>query len=251
MLKTTHSYFISLIVLVAVVLYAPAPAYAAHDAYDEHAAQDDDPLRALNRSIHQLNYVFDGLVLRPVTSVYRGVMPEPGQEIVSNAVRNLYIPVTFANSVLQADPRNSFASFWAFFLNSTVGIAGVFDIASEAGLSYRTTDFGQTLAIYGAGTGPYIVLPVIGPSNARDAVGRLADAFMNPFNYIDQGASYVIWGVTAVDKRSQNMQLIDDIYATSLDPYSTFKSGYTQHRVAEINRAKRERSQSRHSAGLE
>lgn len=228
------------------------PAQAAKDVENqEESYYDSDPLRPLNRAIYHFNYGVDTVILRPVTVGYRFVMPDKGEEMVSNALRNLYMPVSFGNSILQADPYNSFATFWTFALNSTFGLLGVFDVASEAGLSYRATDFGQTLAIYGAGTGPYIVLPIIGPSNARDAVGRLADAFMSPVNYIDQGASYVVWGVTAVDKRSQNMQLIDDIYATSLDPYSTFKSGYTQHRAADINRAKRERSKSRHSVGLE
>jgi len=212
---------------------------------------DSDPLSPLNHTVFEFNRIVDGAVLRPVTVVYRGITPDKGEEMVSNAVENIYMPVTFFNSVLQADPRNVFASFWTFTLNSSVGMAGVFDVASEAGLKYRAADFGQTLAIYGAEPGPYLVLPIIGPSNMRDGIGRVADAFMNPFNYIDGGFSIAMWTVTAIDKRSQNMKLIDDIYATSLDPYSTFKSGYTQHRAADIRRAKTTRSQSRHSAGWE
>lgn len=235
---------------------ATMPAHAGQVKKEEAAAPedvaiDDDPLYPVNHAIYQFNYTFDGLVLKPVTMVYRGVVPGPGQEMVHNAVTNLYLPVVFANSVLQADPNNSLASMWAFFLNSSFGIVGLFDFAGTYGPYYRTTDFGQTLAIYGAGTGPYIVLPIIGPANGRDTVGRLADAFINPFNYISWGFSAGYWGATAIDTRSQNMKLIDDIYATSLDPYSTFRSGYTQHRAADIRRAKRERSKSRHSSGLE
>jgi phospholipid-binding lipoprotein MlaA len=229
----------------------PAKAKPAPAPVEEEYSGDSDPLAPYNHAMFQINRGFDTLLLRPVTVVYRTITPEFGQEMVSNAVENIYLPVTFANSVLQADPQNSFATFFTFMINSTVGVAGVFDVASEAGLKYRQTDFGQTLAIYGAGSGPYIVLPILGPSNVRDGIGRVADAFMNPFNYIDDGFSLAMWGTTAVDKRSQNMQLIDDIYATSLDPYSTFKSGYTQHRSADIRRAKTARSQSRHSSGLE
>jgi phospholipid-binding lipoprotein MlaA len=227
----------------------PAPEPVA--APEEPVAADDDPLSPFNHVIFEFNRIFDGLILRPITSIYRGIMPEKGQEMVSNVVEDIYLPVTFANSVLQADPQNSFASFWTFTLNSTVGVAGLFDVASDAGLKYRKTDFGQTLAVYGAGPGPYLVLPVLGPSNFRDGIGHVADVFMNPFNYIDDGFSIAMWSVTAVDKRSQNMHLIDDIYTNSLDPYSTFKSGYTQHRSADIRRAEAARCQSRHASRLE
>lgn len=201
------------------------------------AVSDNDPLEPMNRGIYQFNYAFDTVLLRPTTQLYRFAIPESGRDMVSNFMGNLYTPVTFANSVLQLDPQNSFASLWRFIINSTFGLGGVFDVASEAGLKARTTDFGQTLGIYGAGPGPYIVLPIIGPSNGRDAIGRLADAFTNPFNYADEPWPYVMWGATAVDKRSENMKLLDDIYNTSLDPYATMRSAYTQKRASDIKRA--------------
>lgn len=223
---------------------------AAVETTDDWADRSD-PLEPLNRAIYRFNYVADGVILRPAASIYRGVLPEKGQEMVSNALRNLYTPVTFFNSVLQADPHNSFASLWRFLLNSTFGILGLFDFATEAGLTMRTTDLGQTFAIYGAGTGPYIVLPIIGPSNGRDAIGRVGDAFMNPFNYISNEFTATMWSATAVEKRASNMKLIDDIYDSSLDPYSTFKSGYTQHRASSIARAKAARKNSRRASGFQ
>lgn len=227
----------------------PKVADMASDADDY--AYDDDPIAPFNRAMYQFNYGFDTVLLRPVTSGYRAVMPAKGQEMVHNAVGNLGMPVTFANSVLQADPQNAFASMWTFAINSTFGMAGLFDVASDANLKYRRTGLGDTFAIYGADAGPYLVVPFVGPSNVRDGLGLAGDAFTNPFNYIGWGFSGGYWGTTAVDKRSQNMKLIDDIYATSLDPYSTFKSGYTQHRASQIQRAKFERSQARRAAGLE
>lgn len=212
-------------------------------------AVDDDPMEPLNRAVYHFNYTLDGLVLRPAAQVYRGVVPEKGREMVGNALDNIYSPVVFANSVLQADPQNSFATFWRFVLNTTMGLGGLFDVASEAGLKNRPADFGQTLAIYGAGPGPYVVLPVIGPSNGRDSMGRLADAFMNPFNYVDSGASIVLWSTTAVHQRAVNMKLIDDIYDSSLDPYVTFRSGYTQKRASDIRRAAAARKKSQEAAG--
>lgn len=202
---------------------------------------DRDPLEGINRVVFGFNRIVDKVILKPITQVYRAVMPEKGRELVTNALTNIYTPVTFANSVLQGDVQNSFASMWRFIINSTVGIGGLFDVASEAGLKMRPTDFGQTLAIYGAGSGPYVVLPIIGPSNTRDSVGRLADAFMTPFNYMGWETSAVLWSVTAIDKRSNNTKLLDDVYSSSLDPYATFRSGYIQKRDSDIRRAKEQR----------
>lgn len=239
------------IALCAALLAVSGCATAPHDKNgSEQAAADHDPMEPINRAIFQFNYVVDGVVLKPVTQIYRGVTPAKGQEMVSNFLDNLYTPLSFFNSVLQGDPENSFASLWSFIINSTVGVGGAFDVASEIPLKYRKADLGQTLAMYGAGPGPYVVLPIIGPSNARDSFGRLGDALMNPFNYTDEPWPYVLWGATAVEKRSENMKLIDDIYASSLDPYATFRSGFTQKRASEIKRAREARKKSQEKAGF-
>jgi phospholipid-binding lipoprotein MlaA len=186
-----------------------------------------------------LNYVIDGLILKPVTQVYRGVMPEKGQTMVHNFVLNLEEPITFGNSVLQADAENSFTSLWRFLLNSTFGVGGLFDAAGEVGLKARRTDFGETLAIYGVESGPYLFLPILGPSGVRDGLGRVADAFMHPAMYVDDsGTSIALWSITAVATRSDKFDLIEDIQKTSLDPYVTFRSYYTQHRVNSIKKAR-------------
>lgn len=223
------------------------------EADDEAMSRlDDDPLSGYNRAMYEFNYVVDGLVLKPAAQLYRGVVPEKGREMVNDALANLYSPITFGNSVLQGDAHNSFATFFRFLINSTVGIGGLFDVASEAGLKNRTTDFGQTLAIYGAEPGAYVVLPIIGPSNVRDTIGRVADLFMQPWTYAnDMGLSAAIYGATAVNARSENMKLLDDIYTSSVDPYSTFKSGYTQKRASDVKRAKIERQKTLEKTGFQ
>lgn len=236
--------FTRLLVLASMLCIGVA-AYAA-EQNDTHEA---DPLEPYNRAMYQFNYTVDGLILKPVTIGYRAIVPEAGREMVSNFLENLYTPVVFANSVLQGDPQNSFSSFWRFVINTTVGIGGLFDVASEAGLKNRQTDFGQTLALMGARPGPYIVLPIIGPSNIRDAFGRVADACMNPFNYVNTATSLAMWSATAIDQRSKNMKLFDDIYTTSLDPYSTFRSAYTQKRASDIRRAGIARDKALEKAG--
>ena len=204
---------------------------------------ENDPWEPFNRGMYRLNYIIDGLVLKPITQVYRGVMPEKGQSLVHNFVLNLEEPITFGNSVLQADPENSFTSLWRFMLNSTIGLGGLFDVAGEVGLKARRTDFGETLAIYGVESGPYLFLPVLGPSGARDGLGRVADAFMHPAMYVnDTGTSVALWSITAVDTRSDKFDLIEDIQKTSLDPYVTFRSYYNQHRAAHIKKARAARA---------
>lgn len=218
----------------------------------KYQSTDEDPLQPLNRVVYQFNYTVDGVVLRPITMMYRGIVPEQGRTMVSNFLSNIYSPVVLANSILQGDPYNSFATLWRFIINSTVGVAGLFDAASEVGLKNRSTGFGDTMAMYGLETGPYLVLPLVGPSNFRDGFGLAVDAFSNPFIYIDQGPglSLALWGATAIDQRSQNFQLLDDIYGTSLDPYTTFRSGYTQKRAADVRRAKMKRDKSLEDAGF-
>lgn len=232
---------LALFCLFAASCMGPVSAFAKDETDDEQQALDSDPWETYNRGMYQFNYTVDGLVLRPVSVIYRGVIPGDGRDMVTNFLGNLYTPVTFANSVLQGDPENSFATMWRFILNSTFGIGGLFDFASEVGLKNRPADLGMTFAMYGAKSGPYFVLPILGPSNVRDATGRLGDAFLNPFNYISNGTSAAIWGATAVDVRSNNMQLIDGVYKDSIDPYSTFRSGYTQKRNETIRRAKESR----------
>ncbi|MDX1974708.1 MAG: VacJ family lipoprotein [Rickettsiales bacterium] len=201
-------------------------------------AADNDPLEPLNRVIFGFNRVVDVLILKPIVIVYQGVMPNKGQEMVSNAVENLYAPVVLGNSILQGDVQNSFATFWRFAVNTMWGVGGLFDVATTAGLTNRKTDFGQTLGVYGFESGPYLVLPLLGPSSIRDGVGRLGDIAMNPISYTDDSIAYTVAAVTIVDTRSNNDKLFEDIFTNSLDPYATFRSGFLQKRAADIRRAK-------------
>lgn len=204
---------------------------------------ENDPWEPMNRGLYQVSYVVDGIVLKPVTQIYRGVVPEKGQEMVHNFVENIGSPITFANSILQGDAENTFATFWRFLINSTVGVAGLFDVATSIGLTNRKTEFGQTLALYGVESGPYLFLPILGPSNLRDGVGRLVDAFTHPAMYVDNNAvAWSLWGITAVDTRSQNYDLLEDVYRSSLDPYATFRSGYTQKRNSANKKAQAARN---------
>lgn len=190
-----------------------------------------DPIEPFNRAIFTFNEYADRWVLKPVAKGYRNVVPELAREGVHNVLTNLTEPLVFTNSLLQLDSERAFTSFWRFTLNSTFGILGLRDFAGEVGLKYRDEDFGQTLGSYGMGPGPYLVLPLLGPSNARDLLGTVTDYVLDPVNYGPDDEWLLGEGlVGAVDTRERLLEVIDDIYETSLDPYTTFRSGYLQRR---------------------
>ncbi len=198
-----------------------------------------DPIQAINRTVHKFNDTIDGLLLAPISRGYRATVPEWGRNKVSNAVSNISSPVTFLNNILQGDVEGAFTTFWRFTLNSTIGIGGIFDIASEAGLKKRQEDFGQTLGVYGIGSGPYIVIPILGPSNGRDLIGKTVDSFTNPFNYLTVGTVIGIQATEIVSKREKLLDYTDDVAKNSFDPYSTIKSAYIQYRQDAIVNGKK------------
>jgi phospholipid-binding lipoprotein MlaA len=132
---------------------------------------DNDPLEGLNRGIFEFNRVVDGVLIKPAAQIYRGVLPQQAQDSVRSFLRNLRSPVILANDVLQGDMDRAGSTIGRFLVNTTLGIGGLFDVASELGMPFHDEDFGQTLAVWGVGEGPYLVLPLLGPSNPRDAVG--------------------------------------------------------------------------------
>ena len=206
----------------------------------EDAAARQDPLETMNRGIYAFNDVFDRFLLAPVARCYRSAVPEYGRQRVTNVLANLKQPVIFLNSVLQADPENAFSSFWSFMLNTTLGIGGLFDFADvNTDLKVRDEDFGQTLGVWGVGPGPYIVLPILGPSSLRDTVGLAGDWFSDPFNYLDDEIVITRTVIRAIDARANTLDLTDEINEKSFDPYATFRSGYLQKREAQVQNTSR------------
>jgi phospholipid-binding lipoprotein MlaA len=205
---------------------------AAADEFDLPPPNNNDPLECINRSIFEFNEVLDGLILKPAAHIYLGVVPSPVRKGVKNALTNLSAPVVFLNSAFQGDNNNMGRTFGRFLLNSTVGIAGIFDVASEMGLpKEHKKDFGQTLGVHGVAAGPYLVIPVLGPSGGRDVLGMLVDMASDPFTYILTTPTSVVLNTTRViDRRADLLPLTDRIYRDSLDPYASIRSVYQQHR---------------------
>jgi len=196
---------------------------------------DEDPLEGYNRAMFSFNTALDKAVFRPVAKGYRYITPDPIRERIGNFSDNLREPVTMVNAFLQGDFDHGMVSFWRFIINSTIGIGGLHDVATTAGLKERREDFGQTLAVWGVGEGPYIVLPILGSSNLRDTTGVVAGWYMDPFTYILDTNDRIWLAVgQGVVERERLIDPIDDIYETSLDPYATFRSVYEQLRAAQI-----------------
>lgn len=197
---------------------------------------DNDPLEIPNRMIFAFNEALDFAIIRPVAVTYRFIVPKGVRNSVRNFLRNLRSPVVLANDLLQGDLGRAENTFARFFINSTIGLLGLFDIAADSGYPYHDEDFGQTLGTYGAGEGFYLVLPVLGPSSLRDGTGRVVDIFLDPLTYIaPQETAIGRAALTGVDYRSRNIEELDSLKADSLDFYARIRSLYRQNRKSEIN----------------
>ncbi len=197
-----------------------------------------DPYEATNREIFDLNLKIDRTFLRPTAERYATYVPGGLRDAIRNVLDNLHAPVILANDILQGEGRRAEQTAARLVVNSTFGLAGVVDVGTRMGIPAHEEDFGQTLAVWGAGAGPYLMLPMLGPSNPRDAVGRLGDVALDPTIYI-KIKRHLIWSgareyVTVVDTRSRNLEAFDDIERSSLDFYATTRSLYRQHRESEI-----------------
>lgn len=199
--------------------------------------ETNDPLEPTNRVIHFVNEGFDTLLLRPAAEAYRIFVPPPIRTAVGNVLDNLLLPRSAIYDLMQGNPRLAGQNAARFVINSTLGVGGIFDLASDMGIEGRFEDFGQNLAVWSGTTngGPYIVLPVLGPSNLRDTFGRGIDLFTDPFAYI-LGPELRIarTAVSAIDSRERLIEPLDALKASSVDYYAAVRSAYLQQREREI-----------------
>jgi len=208
---------------------------------------NNDPYEATNRGIFDVNNKIDDWTLRPAAETYNQQVPEPVRDSVHNTLTNLNLPVVFANDVLQGQPRRAGQTVSRFTMNSTFGLGGLFDVASRMGIGEHSEDFGQTLAVWGVGEGPYTVLPLLGPAVPRDAAGRVVDIFFDPTIYLSI-KQHLWWMLgreyfTLLDLRARNMDVLDDIERNSLDYYAATRSLYRQYRANEIRNGQPEAPQ--------
>lgn len=225
---------------------ATRPPATDPDALAEYRA-NNDPLEPANRVLYRVNNAIDTAVLTPVAQAYRYVLPVEVRRSVGNAVSNVSSPVAFANDVLQGHSRRAAETLTRFVVNSTVGLGGFFDVADRLGLPpHRGADLGTTLAIWGVGEGPFLFLPVLGPSGVRDATGFAGDIALDPFAWASFGGSTALnvsrGSLDAVGMRERLLNPVDELKRGSLDPYAAFRSAYRQNRTSVIEAARRDGS---------
>ena len=207
-------------------------------------ADPRDPLEPWNRAVYKFNDKVDQVVAQPVARAYRRVVPGGIRDRVRNFFANLADPFIGVNSFLQGKPEDGITDWARFVFNSTFGLFGIHDVATEFGLEKHNEDFGQTFGRWGAGTGPYLVLPLLGSSNLRDGVGTALDIYTDPLNYVrPDEVEYSLWALRLTQTRADLLDASRILEEASLDKYTFQRDAYLQRRRSLVydGRAPRER----------
>ncbi len=199
----------------------------------------NDPFEPLNRAVFAFNEAADRVVLRPLAIGYRKAVPKGVRIGLRNFSNNLQSPGILINDLLQGEGVRARETLGRFLTNTILGLGGLIDIASEAGIPYHEEDFGQTLAVWGVESGPYVVLPLLGPTTFRDGIGDGVDAMADPVGRVIRDeygleGSAVRYSVDTIDWRAANLEAVDELRRSSLDFYATVRSAYRQRRTVEI-----------------
>lgn len=210
---------------------------------DSGALAANDPYEGFNRGVWAFNDAVDTVAIKPATTVYRTVTPQPARRGLSRVLANLSEPFSFINNLLQGKPDRAFNALGRFLVNTTIGVGGLADHATDLGLPPTKEDFGQTLAVAGARKSPYLVLPLLGPSTVRDAVGTAVQFVADPAQILinhelSRTEQAVVAGTRVIDARSQIIESgAEAVLETSADPYAVARSAFFQRREAEIRDA--------------
>lgn len=200
--------------------------------YGKGCNQVYDPYEKTNRKIFAFNSIVDYLIIRPVTIGYKNITNVYVQNRVSSFIDTVNTPVTIVNYGLQMNYDQTMKSFWRFVINATFGIGGLFDVASKAGLKVTPQNFGNTLAVYGVGPGPYIVLPLFGGTNARDVTDTLfTNTYFNPIMHtVHRDFRMVFFVLESINTRLALLPFTDYVTRNSTDPYIAIRSATHQNR---------------------
>ena len=214
-----------------VLVFACALVSGCATTFSSSPTEDNDPLEGMNRAMLDFNLTSDRVLLKPAAKIYTKVVPKPVRSGVGNFFSNLWEPMTVINDLLQGKFVYAARDASRFLINSTVGVLGIFDVASRIDLPKRQEDFGQTLAVWGVPSGPYIVLPFFGPSNARDTAGLVPQlAYADAVNYLDTPAAYYASGIRLVDGRASLLGR-DELLEAQPDQYLFIRETYRQRRA--------------------
>src|ERR1700722_16662897 len=201
--------------------------------------QNNDPLEPLNRKVLDFNQFLDRTLFRPVAKAYVFALPEDARTAIHHVLDNMKEPTLFFNHALQGEFKRAGITLGRFAVNTTLGVGGLLVVRTMSGVKPQPADFGQTLFVWGIPSGPYLVLPIVGPSNPRDGVGNLVDSYADPFTILAnaRGVTELTTGrliTGGVDSRVQVMDVLDDLQKNSVDFYAQLRSLTQQHRAAEL-----------------
>ncbi len=226
----------SLIRKLRVMLVAAAVVALSGCASTSGYSDPRDPIEGFNRVMFEFNEVLDKVLLKPLAKGYRAVMPSPVDKGITNFFSNLDDVGSAINNLLQFKLKRSASDVGRIVVNSTVGILGFIDVASNMNLEKYGEDFGQTLGVWGVGHGPYIVLPIFGPSGGRDAIGTVADWFTDPVAYVEPvDVRNTLFVLRAVDKRADLLGASRVVDEAALDKYEFMRDAYIQKRENDVN----------------
>ena len=207
----------------------------ANDTADVMDEEFADPYERMNRNVYAFNDVVDKAAVKPVAKGYKKLIPEGPRLCASNMFSNLGEPYTAVNNLLQGKPKAMLQDIGRLLLNSTLGIGGCVDVASAWGIPKHQEDFGQTLAVWGVPSGPYVVLPVLGPSTVRDALSKPVDFLANPIGYVTNvPLRNSLQGYKMLDTRTNLLEASDVVDQSALDPYVMVRDAWLQRRLAQI-----------------
>lgn len=217
--------------LARVMVIATLLLLAAGCAATPGRTHNDDPWEKMNRGIYRFNDTLDRAALKPVAKGYKAITPRWVRSGIGNFFANITYPVTIVNQFLQGNGRLGLRDTGRFLVNSTIGVAGLIDVATRMGLEANQEDFGQTLAKWGVGSGPYLTLPFFGPSTLRDAPSRVVDYFTQPLSYADMSweSEVAIRAVSIVHDRADLLS-IEQTLRNAYDPYAFMRDAWIQQR---------------------
>jgi phospholipid-binding lipoprotein MlaA len=215
----------------------------AADVDIDEDAPDYDPWQPFNEVMFGFNHeILDRFLVKPAATGWEFVVPQPARKSIARAFDNMEMPRRFVNNILQLRPIGAGREVARFVVNTTVGLAGLFDVAELIALEKSDADTGQTFALYGIAAGPYLVLPTMPPLTVRDAIGRGVDGLLDPIGYVlPFVANEVKSVVSAVNERSLNLKFYADVEESVLDLYSAARNGYLQRRRMVVRRAVQKR----------
>lgn len=227
-------------ILSVLALLATGTALSACATTETQPNEISDPFEGFNRAVFAFNAAFDDAFINPIILGYREVTPGPVRTGVTNFLRNVKSPLNLANELLQGDFEGAGNVIERTAINTLIGGVGFVDVAAGEGLPYEAEDFGQTLAVWGVDHGPYMVLPILGPSSLRDYAGYGVDMFADPVNlYLmnteHESLVYYRAGISYLDLRNSLYDVMEDLERNSIDPYASVRSTYYQRREALVN----------------